>query len=490
MDIEKKLIRATELLNEEKLLEAEFIYEQILEENAQNEDVLSFLADLKRQQRRFTIAEQYINSAIEINPKSDFYLILAKIHHDNNCYCEAIEDCKKSIGLNFDNIQAWFWLGQVLAKNGQHDDAIIAYHRVIMLQEDFADAYRFIGNIYYTVKNDPEKAIEYYEEVIKITPDNVKAKGALGAAYLKIKNYKIGWKYFDFRPNKRIVTQIRMLIPGNKLKEKPIWNGEIEKGKTLYVYYEGGFGDTIMFSRFLPLLKERGVRVLFRPQVELISLLKENNLGVEIIEAEVSEDVIEFDYHTPMMSLPYYLGIDSEADIPCKTQYLHANSEKSALYKDKYFNNDKFKIGIKWQGNTIYDESRVVDFDSLIKLFDLKNIQFYSLQKGSGTEKLEYAKKYGIVDLGSDFNDFSDTAAAVDNLNLVICNDTSVAHLAASMGKKCWVLLPFIQDWRWSTDLSYCLWYDNIKFFQQKEKGNWTEVIDRVHVDLQKILSL
>jgi len=115
----------------------------------------------------------------------------------------------------------------------------------------------------------------------------------------------------------------------------------------------------------------------------------------------------------------------------------------------------------------------------------LPQTKFYSLQKGDGIEQLEDSKDFDIVDLGSTFNDFSDTAAAIENLDLVICNDTSVAHLTGALNKPCWVLLPFTQDWRWSIDLTYCPWYKSIKLFKQNKADDWDELFSRVYEELK-----
>ena len=155
----------------------------------------------------------------------------------------------------------------------------------------------------------------------------------------------------------------------------------------------------------------------------------------------------------------------------------------------EFFDNDKFKIGIKWQGNPYYDRNRIVPIEAFYKLFDLPNIQIYSLQKGSGIEELDkLTDKNKIIDLGNSFNDFADTSAAIANCDLIICNDTSVAHLVGALGKPCWVLLPFVSNWRWHNDFTYSPWYDSVKFFKQSELDNWNGVIESVYKELKNKL--
>lgn len=427
---------------------------------------------------------------IEGQYNAEFYRDLGKTYLDKKNFYDAIETYKKAIKLEPENYDAWFYLAFALKENNQVDDAIIAYEKALMINPESTSAYRNLGNIYYTVKNNPAMAVKYYEKLHQLQPENLKAKGALGAAYLKTKNYQKGWEYFENRPNKSIVISIRSLIPNTPIKNKPLWLGEDLSDKVLYVYYEGGFGDVIMFSRYLPLLKNKCKKIIFRPQVGIIDLFKENPLDVEILDTKIPESELEFDFHTPIMSLPYLLKLNIEEDIPFKEGYLKANPDKVKIYKNKFFNNENFKIGIKWQGNTIYDTTRSISFDLFSNLLNLGKVKFYSLQKGKGEEQLKNAtNKSKIVDLGPTFNDFSDTAAAIENLDLVICNDTSVAHLAAAMGKPCWMLLPFIQDWRWTTDLSYCIWYKHVRFFQQTEPENWQDVFETVYEELTKMLN-
>ena len=185
------------------------------------------------------------------------------------------------------------------------------------------------------------------------------------------------------------------------------------------------------------------------------------------------------------MSLPYALKLNSEK-IPFDEGFLKANPEKVKESKTNYFNNNKFKIGIKWLGNPSIGLSRIIPIESFYKLFDLPNTQFYSVQTDDGVEELQkLPDNYELFDLGKTFNDFSDTAAAIENLDLIICNDTSIAHLAGAMGKPCWILLPSLYNWRWHTDISFSPWYKSVRIFKQNEADNWDEVFERVYDSLK-----
>lgn len=406
----------------------------------------------------------------------------------NENFSEVIEYLKKAIGSGSDNYKELLLLASALEKTQQFDESIIAYQKVLSINPDLDYIYKKLADLHYLIKNSPIDTINYYKRFLEYKPNNNDAKSCLGVAYLKIKNYKEGWKYFESRSHKGKAICSRRLIPNNIIAQKPLWNGEDIKDKTIYVYAEAGFGDTMMFARFLTILKDRCKKVLFEPEVSNIELFKNSKLGVEILDCRNPDKYPQYDFHTPIMSLPYLLKLDTEEDISINDTYLKSNPEKNKYYKEKYFCNNDFKIGIKWHGKTNSENTRKIMLKSFYKLFDISGVKFYSVQKGDGIEELEDAKRFNIVDLGKTFNDFSDTASAIENLDLVICNDTSVAHLAGAMGKQCWILLPFAQDWRWSTDLSYCPWYKSVRLFKQKEAGNWDEVLDRVREELKKNL--
>lgn len=456
-DIEERIRVALQLHQEGKLVEAEELYSKILIQCPDEGNVLNLLGFLKIQNNQFDDAIAYLNKVLSRYPR--FF-------------------------------EAWFNLGLAYKKNNQFDEAIEVYKKALSIEPDNSTAYFNLANIY-EGKNDTFRAIEYYEKAYEYNQDEKDSDIPffLGECYLKAKNFEKGLFYHEYRPCKAFATYSQTLLYKD-IESKPLWNGEHIKDKTLFVYYEAGLGDTLMYARYLSLLKDKCAKVLFKPQTCFVYLFRENNFGTEIIDNKTLPQDVIFDFHIPLMSIPYVLKLHTE-EIPLNEGYLKANAEKANTYKEKFFNNYKFKIGIKWMGNTANDLKRVITIESFYKLFDLPNTQFYSVQKGEGIEELEkLPEKYNIIDLSETFDDFCDTAAAIENLDLVICNDTSVAHLVGAMGKPCWILLPFVQNWRWHTDISYSPWYKSIKLFKQNEPGNWDEVFDRVHEKLKQLTSL
>lgn len=496
VDVEKK-IEVEEYIEDAKKCEAEgrffrakSLYKEILEQEPRNVRVLMLLGLLNAKRKQFDNAISFVKKAIEISPCAVFYIELGKIYIDKKDFYNAILSCKEAILLNLDDYDAWFYLAFALKENKQVDDAIMAYQKALLLNPDSASVCHNLGNIYNNIKNDTATTIEYYKKFLEYYPNEDEAKSALGTLYLKMKDYKEGWRYLEFCINKSMAIADRNSAPNSPTKLKPVWQGEDIKDKTIYIYYDGGLGDTIMFARFLPLLKTKCKKILFRCQTELVQLFKDSDFDLDVFGIEKDESVLEFDVHLPIMSLPHKFKVHKEEEIPYPEGYLKSDSKKIEAYRKKYFEDakDKFKIGIKWQGNINYNQTRHFCLESYFKLLDLPNTKFYSLQKGLGIEQLTESENCEIVDLGSTFNDFTDTAAAIENLDLVITVDTAVAHLAGALGKKCWVLLPFTQDWRWSVDISYCPWYKSLRLFKQKNLGNWDEVFDEVHSELVTFL--
>lgn len=454
-DVKTQLSHALAFHQSGNLQEAEKIYLEILDETPNEGNTLNFLGFLKFQNNQFNEAISYLKKATELYP-------------------------------NF--FEAWFNLALAYKGMGDFADAIFAYKKAIEIEPENPTPYFNLATLYESL-NETHKAIEYFEHAYKLNKDETDTDIPyfLSICYIKAKDFAKGLPLHEYRSSKAFATHCQEVTYPEQYKNKPLWDGTPMPDKTILVYYESALGDTLMYVRYLECLRSMFKKVLFKPQLCFESFFKENNFGAEIIESRALPDELVFDVHIPLMSIPYVLGQFSE-DIPLSEGYLGANPEKIQEFKEKYFNNDKLKIGFKWMGNTVYDMTRVIDIESFYKLFELPNTQFFSLQKGDGVEEFEkIPKKYNVIDLSETFNDFSDTAAAVENLDLVICNDTSVAHLAAAMGKPTWILLPFVQNWRWHTDLSYSPWYKSAKLFKQSESDNWEEVFEQVFEELKKL---
>lgn len=486
----EKFQKAFSLHQQGKLTDARDSYMEILKDEPQNAEVWDLLGVLYYQVKEYLEAELCIKKAIEIKPEIYYFENLAKLYLDKGDFELAIK-YYESLGEEFPkNYEYQFNLAMAYKNHHDWERAKTAYKKAIELNPKSHEAYFNLAYLCFN-ENRPQDAVECYKKALEVKPDDWESSYFLGLAQMQVKDYKDGLKNFESRLCRYSAIVSQEKTYPNLMKDKPLWTGKEDlSDKILYTYYEAGFGDMLMFYRYMPQLTQMCKKVILKPQKELASLFRENSYGAEIMELYDFEKDVYFDYHLPFLSLPYTLGIYGDKTfVHHDDGYLKANPAKVKYYKERYFNNDKFKIGIKWQGNTFYDKERVLKVEDFFRLFELPNTQFYSCQTFDGSEEFEKIKdKYNVIDLGKTFSNFSDTAGAIENMDLVICNDTSLAHLAGAMIKSCWVLLPYIYNWRWHDDLTHCDWYDSVKIFRQRDHGDWDSVFNPVEEELKKLI--
>ncbi len=477
--------KAFELHSAGKIIEAQNFYRKILQENPQDCEVMNLIGLSELQKENYAIAEEYVTRAISLKKIRYFYETLAQIYFRQKDYLKELDvrlDEEKTFGLNFDLA---FSLGLVYKNLLNFEKSEEYYLKALELKPDSRDTYFNLANLY-TFFHFPQKAKENYLKCIELNPDDRESKYFLSLNYFRLKDYEHGLPYFETRLCRETAVKTEIVTYPNLIPNSKIWQGEDISDKILYTYYEAGYGDMLMFARYIPQLLKRCKKLIIKPQIALSELFRENFPDAEVMDYFYDEKELKFDVHIPFLSIPYVLGLNTEEMFVHRDRYLRANPQKVQYYKENFFNNNKFKIGIKWQGNTYYETSRVINVDAFSGLFDLDNVQVYSAQTFEGSEEFEkLAEKYDIVDLSQSFKDFSYTAAAVENLDLVICNDTSLAHLAGAMNKPCVILLPYNYNWRWHTDLSHCDWYESVKLYLAGKDESWNAVMDRVIADLR-----
>ncbi len=483
----EKFKEAFELHQSGKLTLARDLYLEILQNEPENAQVWDLLGVLYYQANDYLESELCIKKAIEISPRFYYLENLARLYMDKGDFKLAISIYEDLVKHN-STYENWFNLAMSYKGNKNWNKAKDAYYKSLEINPNGYESY---FNLAYLALNDnqPQVAVDCYKKALEINPEDWESMYFLSLAQMQVKDYKNGLENFESRLCRQsaIVTQEKTYP--NLMKSRPIWKGEDLTGKTLFTYYEAGFGDMLMFYRYMPILVSMCKKVIIKPQKELAPLFRENSYGADVLEIFDFESEIDFDYHIPFLSVPHVLGLEGDEVFAHHDSYLKANPAKVNYYRERFFDNDKFKIGIKWQGNTHYDLERVLKVEDFFRLFNIDGTQFYSCQTFDGLEEFEKIKdKFDVIDLGSTFSNFSDTAGALENMDLIISNDTSLVHLAGAMGKPCWVLLPHVYNWRWHTDLTKCDWYDSVKIFAQSENGNWKDVFDRVEAELIKII--
>lgn len=475
-----KFNNAFKLHKEGKLDEAENLYLELINTQPQNPEILNFLGLIKLSQKNFDSAETYIHKALTLKKDSYFYENLASVYIQQHKYQKACLLLEEAVTTSNCGFEIYFQLGLAYKNNLQFREAETAYLKAHELNPDSGKACFNLANLYLFL-NEPHNAVKYFKKCIEINPDDIEAKYFLALGYFRLKEYETGTKYFENRLCRKTAITTQEVTYPNLMKKAPLWRGEDISNKTLYTYYEAGFGDMIMFARYIPELQKRCKKLIIKPQKELSQLFRDNFPNADVMDLFYYEADTDFDVHLPFLSVPYVLGLKNDEFFMHHDSYLKATPDKVQYYKENFFNNDKFNIAIKWQGNTYYETDRVINVDAFAPLFNLPNIKIYSAQTFEGSEEYEkLASKYDITDLSKSFKDFSYTAGAVENLDLIICNDTSLAHLAGAMGKPCIVLLPYRYNWRWHMDLRKCDWYDSVKPFRLGVSESWNELLIRV----------
>ncbi len=468
--------------------DAERIYQEALKIEPDNLNVIYMMANLKYQQYRFPNAEKFIKKALEINKNVRFYDLLTRIKIEQKDFKTAVETAIQGLRLEPENFELNFNIALALKNYGDYELSLKFYKRAEKLRPDLFLVPYNMSSVYFFLGK-PHEATEVMKKALALNPGSAELKYFLSISLFRERNYHDGLKLFESRLCRRTAILSQAKLFSAQFAAAKEWKGEDISDKTVFMFYEAGYGDVIQYSRYFPMLKQRCKRLLFKPQAELVELFRENPLGIdEIITSEKEPEDLDFQIFVPMLSLPYLLRMDETNMFVSSGGYMVSAPVKKEKYRQKFFNNDKVKIGIKWQGNTASETDRVIDVEAFKPLFSLPNTQFYSFQMGAGSEEVEKIKQYSVVDLSREFENFADTAAALDNLDYVICNDTSLMHLAGAIGKKGYMLLPLDYNWRWHLDMNHNDWYSGVKMFKQKKNGDWSAPVSELYTELSKII--
>jgi tetratricopeptide (TPR) repeat protein len=399
---------------------------------------------------------------------------------------EALASIDKAISLRPSYADAYFNRGNTLAALDHPGDALTSCEQAIALKPNYAEVYNVRGNVLVTLRRFQE-ALGSYEQAIALKPDYADAYWNQSLCFLLTGNYQEGWRQYEWR--KKLSKPIAV-----RPYPQPLWLGDKEvAGKTLLIYSEQGLGDTIQFCRYVRLISDLGARVILEVPQTLKSILA--NLP-ETQVVGTGGALMPFDYQCPLMSLPLAFKT-TLSNIPATIPYLRADVEKSKRWKLRLGERSKLRVGLVWSGGFRPNQPELWAVNRrrnipLITLESLEHpdIEFYSLQKGDAAEaELLQMKHQGwrgpaMINFTDDLHDFSDTAALIDNLDLVISVDTSTAHLTGALGKPVWILNRFDCCWRWLIDRSDSPWYPTAKLYRQHKPGHWDDVIAQVKADL------
>jgi Tfp pilus assembly protein PilF len=368
-----------------------------------------------------------------------------------------------------ENISIYNNLGVVFKDLDHIEDAVACLRAGLDIDPDSARLHHNLG-LAFRQGGDPAAAVRCFDRVLDIDPANVNAHFCRATALLLGGDYAAGFDDYEWR----------WRMPGGKPRRfaSAAWDGAADAAATVLLHHEQGHGDSIQFARFVPLVRERVGRVVLECPPALTRLLATVDGVDEVVADGATADA---DAHAALGSLPRLLGTRLDS-LPAEVPYLRPDPALTALWAPR-LDVPGLKVGLVWAGNPRQpsDRKRSTRLAVLAALGAIEGASFFSLQVGPGRRDLDDGPPpFPLVDLGSEIGDFADTAAIIEQLDLVITTCTSVAHLAGALGRPVWTMLCRDADWRWLVDRTDSPWYPTMRLFRQRRAGDWAGVVDDV----------
>jgi hypothetical protein len=490
-----------------QLAEAEKIYNRVLKAQRDNFDALHLLGMLNHQRGKSGEAYRLINAALKVAPRSpdalsnlalvlqslkrgdealamlDKALALAPAHldalnHRGNARAAtgdaegALKDFDAALAAAPGHPIVLYNRGNALRALGRDGEAITAYDAALAAAPNHAGALSNRG-MALAALNRHADALSSYGRALALQPDNADVHFNAALSLLTLGDYPHGLAEYEWRWKRAGYA------PRTDLR-KPLWLGETPlAGKTILLHAEQGLGDTVMLSRYAPLLARSGATVVMEVQPELKGLLA----SLDDVAAVVGhgEPLPRFDLHCPLTSLPFACKTEL-AGVPAEIPYLHADEAHLAKWQSR-LDGPLPRVALAWSGRAshVNDRNRSLSLLQLSPLLEAEDVRFVSIQcdlRPADADRM--SREPRVIDLAAELTDFTDTAAVLSLCELVICVDTSVAHVAGALGRPTFVLLPFQPDWRWTLDRETTPWYPAARLFRQTAPGDWRSVIARV----------
>ncbi|MFO1316714.1 MAG: tetratricopeptide repeat-containing glycosyltransferase family protein [Burkholderiales bacterium] len=401
-----------------------------------------------------------------------------------NALTEAEQRLAECAAIDPESPVVWTKLGVVFDRRGRADLALDACRRAAAAAGGAATDTPAALNLAIALRNAGEyaAAIDQFERVLPEQPTPL-AHFVYSGPLLATGRLAEGWLAFEFRWMNDAFRGSRYPIDG------PEWNGQDLRGKSILLCVEQGYGDAFQFIRYAPLIKSLGAHVDLLASPEIADVCA-GAAGIDRV-LRPGDTLPEFDFHARLMSLARVFGTLLDT-IPAGIPYLFADPARVARWADRCADRGGgLKVGVVWEGRPTHadDRRRSLAPELLEPWSEVRGVQWYSLQKGAAERTADAAVRgLDVVNLGPQIADFADTAAVIEHLDLVVCVDTSVAHLAGAMGKPVWALLPEPADWRWLVGRDDSPWYPTLRLFRQRLRGDWTEVVLRVALALDDVV--
>ncbi len=391
----------------------------------------------------------------------------------------AIADNLRAMELDPANPDICNNMGAILGALGQIEQALSWYDRALAINPNIARNITNKASALYELGRFDE-AIVTYQRAMAVDPDLAEAPWNLALVQMLVGDFKAGWSG----------REARWRIPAMSSKyldlRQPMWLGtESVAGKTVIVCQDEGLGDAIQFVRYVPFLAARGARVILIVDEPLRSMLSGLSGVAQCLRKSPDTLLPAYDLHVPISSLPLAFGTELD-NIPAEPYFPAPRADRVQAWDDRLGPRNNMRVGLVWSGNPEHwnDHNRSISLRALSPILDV-DATFVSLQKQPRPQDIETLRQLtGIIDLTADLTDFAETAALVSCLDLVIAVDTSVAHLAAALGRPTWILLPYVPDYRWLLGRDDSPWYPAVRLFRQAATRDYASVVARVRAEL------
>lgn len=462
-----------------------------------------------RELKRFNEAFVAYDRALALKPDHvEAVIARGNVFYEMRSYAEALREYERALAMRPDFAYGYNNRGNALHALGRHDEALVCFERALALDPGYTEAHNNRGNALLELNRPAEALADYdsavalkpfafalvnrgsalryldrndealasFDQAIALEPELPEAHWNKALLCLSLGDYARGWPAYEWRWRGATELTPRGFAP-------PQWQGEDIAGKTILLHAEQGYGDSIQFLRYLPLVAAKGARIILEIPESLMPLVGER-AGLTMLARGAA--LPPFDVHCPLMSLALAFGTTLDT-VPAQVPYLSVPPERLDRWRARLPRSGRPRVGLTWSGKPSHknDHNRTLALAQLGPLLTMPGIDFFSLQREYRDADLALFGQFpAFTRLDKHFNDFADTAAAIEQCDLVIAVDTAVAHLAGSLGKPLWLLLSHIQDWRWLLAREDSPWYPSARLFRQPCIGDWDSVIDRLGKEL------
>lgn len=476
-------INRASALKELKQLEAALHdYNLALTINSNFEETLNNRGNLLIELGRFDEAISDYRKAIKSNPNfAEAYNNLGRAYHTLKKNNEAIQSYQQAIFIKPEFSQAHYNLANLFHENHSLEAAEKSFKKAIEFHPESFEAHTNIGLVYEALGKF-EKALASYNKAISLNPSSPIAYWNKALLKILLGEFEEGWELFEWRWEGSVQKGTKRNF------YKPLWLGkESLTGKTLLIHAEQGLGDVIQFCRYALMAEKVSQHIILELPKSLMALI--SSLKGHFTFIEVGQPCPPYDFHCPIMSLPLAFKT-TISTIPAPIPYIFTDEVKEKIWQKRLASKTKPRIGLVCSGSITHpnDWNRSIALLQLNRLFELP-VEFHLLQKEiRESDTIQVKNLSNLTAHLDDLEDLSDTAALINQMDIIITVDTAIAHLAGAMGKKVWILLPYVPDYRWLLNRVDTPWYPNARLFRQASIGDWSSTVDSVYEELQKFI--